>query len=226
MTPTDKRAIKNALYEELARIGKAIASPHRLEILDLLSQGEKSVEALAEHAGLTVGNASAQLKLLRAARFVESRREGQRVYYRLAGAEIASFWLSLRDLAENRYAELRSLAERFFSDPEGAAPVDRKSLLARVRRGEVVVIDVRPADEFAAGHISGARSVPFSELRDRLATLPKNKEVVAYCRGRYCVYAIDAVTVLRKNGFRASRLEDSVHEWRKAGLSVEAGPAT
>ena len=223
MLPSDKRAIKNALYEEFARVGKALSSPHRLEILDLLSQGEKSVEALAEHAGLTVGNASAQLKLLRAARLVERRREGQRIYYRLADAEVANFWLSLRDLAENRYAELRSLAERFFSDPDGAAPVDRKSLLARARRGDVTVIDVRPADEFTAGHIAGARSIPYSELRDRLATLPKTKEIVAYCRGRYCVFAIDAVAMLRKNGFRASRLEDSVHDWRNAGLPIEAG---
>jgi rhodanese-related sulfurtransferase len=219
----DKRAIKDALYEEFARIGKAIASPHRLEILDLLSQGEKSVDALADHAGLTVGNASAQLKLLRAARLVERRREGQRVYYRLADTEVASFWLSLRDLAESRYAELRSLAEQFFSDPDGAAAIDRKSLLARARRGEVVVIDVRPADEFSAGHITGARSIPFPELRDRLATLPRSKEIVAYCRGRYCVFAIDAIAMLRKNGFRASRLEDSVHDWRNAGLPVEAG---
>jgi rhodanese-related sulfurtransferase len=223
MGSPDKRGIKNALYEEFARIGKAVASPHRLEILDLLSQGEKSVEALAEDAALTFGNASAQLKVLREARLVESRRDGQRIYYRLAGTEVATFWLSLRDLAENRSAELRSLAEQFFSDPDGVAPVDRKSLLARARRGEVIVIDVRPADEFAAGHISGARSIPFNELKERLATLPKTKEIVAYCRGPYCVYAIDALTMLRKNGFRASRLEDSVHDWRNAGLPIDTG---
>lgn len=194
-------------------------------MLDLLSQGEKSVETLADQAGLTIGNASAQLKVLREARLVESRRSAQRIYYRLASPEVATFWLALRDLAKSRYAELRSLAERFFADPDGAAPVDRKTLLSRVRRGEAIVVDVRPADEFAAGHIAGARSVPFDELKNRLSTLPKTKEIVVYCRGPYCVYAIDALTVLRQNGFRASRLEDSIHDWRNAGLPIEAAPA-
>jgi rhodanese-related sulfurtransferase len=216
-----KRRVKNALYEEFARVGKAVASPRRLELLDLLSQGEKSVEALAEQASLGVKNASAQLKVLRAARLVEARRDGQRVLYRLASDGVARFWLSLRSLGEAQYAEVNRIAERFFREPNGLAPVDRPTLVARVRRGEVVVIDVRPADEYAAGHIPGARSIPITELEKRLTSLPKDREIVAYCRGPYCVFAIDAVELLRKRGYRAQRFEDGVHEWREAGFPVE-----
>jgi rhodanese-related sulfurtransferase len=223
-SPEEKRSVKNALYAELSRVAKALASPRRLELLDLLAQGEKSVETLAEEAELTVKNTSAQLGLLRGARLVESRKQGQRVLYRPASDDVGHFWLALRDFAERQYAEIREIAERYFADPDGLAPIDRASLLARARRGEVVVLDVRPADEYAAGHLPGARSIPVAELERRIASLPKDREIVAYCRGPFCVYALEAVALLRARGFRAARLEDGVPEWRRAGLPVEAGP--
>jgi rhodanese-related sulfurtransferase len=223
MTPEKKREVKNALYEEFARIGKAASNPRRLELLDLLSQGEKSVEILAERADLTVKNTSAQLKVLRSARLVETRKSGQRVFYRLASEEVFRFWMSLQTLGEAQYAELRDISERYYSDPDGLVPIDRQTLVNRARRGDVMVIDVRPEDEYLAGHLPGARSVPIAELTKRLASLPKEKEIVAYCRGRYCVYAIDAVAVLRENGFRALRFEESVQQWAEAGLPVEQG---
>lgn len=223
MTPERKRAVKNALYEEFARIGKAASSPRRLELLDLLSQGEKSVETLAEQAELTVKNTSAQLKVLRSARLVERRKSGQRVLYRLANEEVFRFWMALQTLGETQYAELRDISERYYSDPDGLAPIDRQTLAERARRGDVLVIDVRPEDEYLAGHLPGARSIPIAELTKRLHGLPKDKEIVAYCRGRYCVYAIDAIALLRKNGFRAVRFEDSVPQWGEAGLTIERG---
>jgi rhodanese-related sulfurtransferase len=190
-------------------------------LLDLLSQGEKSVESLAEQASIGLKNTSAQLKVLRSARLVESRRDGQRVLYRLANDEVARFWLALRRIGETQYAEVRDIAERCFSDPDGLAPIDRDNLVVRARRGEVVIIDVRPKDEYDAAHLPGARSMPITELALHLSSLPKTKEIVAYCRGPYCVYAIDAVAILRKSGYRAVRFEDGVHEWREAGLTLE-----
>jgi rhodanese-related sulfurtransferase len=221
MTPKQKREIKNALYREFARIGKAASSPRRLELLDLLSQGEKSVETLAKQGGLTVKNASAQLKVLREARLVDTRRSGQRVYYRLASNEVFRFWMSLQALGETRYAELRHISERYYADPDGLASIDRVALAERARRGDVLIIDVRPEDEYLAGHLPNARSVPVEQLQDHLESLPKDKEIVAYCRGRYCVYAIDAVALLREKGFRATRFEEGVPEWADAGLPVE-----
>lgn len=223
MTPEKKREVKNALYEEFARIGKAASSPRRLELLDLLSQGEKSVETLAEQTGLTVKNTSAQLKVLRSARLVDTRKSGQHVFYRLAHQEVFRFWMALQTLGEAQYAELRDISKRYYSDPNGMVPIDRKTLVSRAHRGDVVVIDVRPEDEYLAGHLPGARSIPMAELTKRLRSLPKEKEIVAYCRGRYCVYAIDAVAVLRKNGFRAVRFEESVPQWGEAGLPIEQG---
>lgn len=223
LTSDQKRAIKDALYEEFARVGKAVSSPHRLELLDLLAQGEKPVEMLAEQAALTVKNASAQLKVLRNARLVESRKDGQRVYYRVASRDVVRFWMALRDLGEVQYAEVRDIADRHFSDPDGIPSLDRETLSRRMQSGDVVVIDVRPHDEYAAGHIPGAVSVPLASLEKSLGSLPKTKEIVAYCRGRYCVYALDAVAFLRRRGYRAVRFEDSVADWREAGFSVETG---
>lgn len=222
-SPTAKRVVKDAVYAELARAAKALSNPRRLELLDLLAQGEKSVEELAGQAQLTVKNTSAQLKLLRDARLVEFRKQGQRALYRLASDEVERFWLALRDFAGGRYAEVHELAERYFADPDGVAPVDPASLLARVRRGEVVVVDVRPEGEFAAGHLPGARSIPVAELARRIATLPKDCEIVVYCRGPFCVYALEAVALLRARGFRAARLEGGLPDWRRAGFPVEAG---
>lgn len=208
------------LYEQLARIGKAVASPHRIEMLDLLAQGEKSVEALAEEAGLSIKNTSAQLKVLREAQLVECRKAAQFCFYRLADDAVASFTVALRELAERRLAEMREFSEAFRKGRERMNAVDRRDLMARIRKGEVIVLDVRPATEFQSGHIAGARSVPLAELEKALGTLPKSKEIVAYCRGPYCGLSEKAVTLLRSRGFRASRIHDGVIDWRDAGLPV------
>lgn len=217
------RTLKNALYGQLARIGKGVSSPQRLEILDLLSQGEKSVETVAAQAGLNVKNASAHLRVLRAARLVETRKEARHVYYRLADESVSNFFLALRGLAESRLAEVREVARQYFKGPVGMTPVDRQRLLERARTGEVTVLDVRPSAEFRAGHIPGARSVPLDELEQTLGSIPKDQDVVAYCRGPYCVLAIEAVELLLSRGYRAVRLEDGVAEWRAAGLPIEGG---
>ena len=217
-----QRAIKERFFAQFARVGKAVASPKRLEIIDLLCQGEKTVETVARQAGLSVGNASAQLKALREARLVEVRRQGQHAFYRLGSEAVCAFWVTLRLLAEERLAEVQA-TERLL-DPEGVTRMDRAELRRRVARGEVTVIDVRPADEYEAGHIQGARSVPLAELEARLATLPPDQEIVAYCRGPYCVLAVEAVAILRRRGFRATRLRDGVAEWRMAKLPIQLPP--
>lgn len=217
------RIPKSTLYEQLARIGKGVSSPHRLELLDLLCQGEKAVETLASQSGLSVKNASAHLRALQAARLVETRKEARYVYYRLADAAVSAFFLALRDLAERRLAEMREVAREYRRGQPEMTPVDRRKLLERVVAGEVTVIDVRPSAEFRAGHIPGARSVPLHELRQTLGSIPKDQEVVAYCRGPYCVLALEAVELLRAEGYRAVRFEDGVAEWRAAGLPVELG---
>ncbi|MFQ5538666.1 MAG: ArsR/SmtB family transcription factor [Gemmatimonadota bacterium] len=217
------RALKDGLYEQFARIGKGVSNPHRLEILDLLCQGEKSVETLARETGLTVKNTSAHLRVLRGARLVDSRKEAQFVYYRLAGEEVCSFFLALRGLAESRLAEVREVSREYFEGPSRMTPVDRRLLLSRVERGEVTVLDVRPEGEYRAGHIPGARSVPLKELRETMRSIPKDQEVVAYCRGPYCVLALEAVALLRAEGFHAVRLEDGVADWKAAGLPVQRG---
>ena len=219
------REIKDLVYEQVARIGKAAASPKRLELIELLCQGEKTVEALAQQADIDVKSASAHLKALRGARLVLARKEGKYVHYRLAGEEVARFWVALRTLAEGRLLELQQVVREFLADPNRLAPLDRRTMLGRAKEGEVVVIDVRPAEEFAAGHLPFARSIPLAELRRRLEELPRKKEIVAYCRGPFCLFATDAVALLRQKGFRAARLDDGVAEWRAAGLPIEAGAA-
>ena len=219
------REIKDLVYEQVARIGKAAASPKRLELIELLCQGEKTVEALAQQADIDVKSASAHLKALRGARLVLARKEGKYVHYRLAGEEVARFWVALRTLAEGRLLELQQVVREFLADPNRLAPLDRRTMLGRAKQGEVVVIDVRPAEEFAAGHLPFARSIPLAELRRRLEELPRKKEIVAYCRGPFCLFATDAVALLRQKGFRAARLDDGVAEWRAAGLPIEAGAA-
>ncbi len=218
----DKAAdFKDQIYQQFSRIGKAVASPRRLEILDLLCQGEKTVEELAEHARIDVKNASAHIKVLSAARLLDSRRDGKHVHYRLADEAVGSFWLSLRSLAERRLTEIREAVQSYFAEPERMRPIDRRTLLAKARSGDVVVLDVRPTDEYAMGHLPHARSLPLSELKQRLATLPRSKQIVAYCRGPYCVLSLAAVEFLRRRGFKALRLDDGVLEWRAAGLPVE-----
>ncbi|TAM79630.1 MAG: ArsR family transcriptional regulator [Acidobacteria bacterium] len=214
---------KNAIYEQLARIGKAVASPPRLELLDLLCQGPRTVEALAKEASLTAANASQHLQVLRSARLVEAEKQGLYVTYRLADVAVCEFFQKLRALAEIRLAEVESIVRQFGEGPERLEPVKKKALLRRVRKGEVVVLDVRPPEEYRAGHIPGALSIPLKHLKSHLSKLPRNQDIVAYCRGPYCVLATKAVEVLKAKGFRALRLEDGIPEWRALGLPVAIG---
>lgn len=215
-----KRIFKNQVYDQLARIGKAVSSPQRLELLDLLSQGPRTVESLAREASLSVANTSRHLQILRGARLVEAEKVGVAVRYRLADEAVADFFRTLRLLAASRLAELEQIVRRFFQGQEVLEPVDRRTLITRARKGEVVILDVRPQEEYRAGHIAGAISIPFAELKHRLAELPREQEIVAYCRGPYCVLAAQAVDLLRHHGFRAVRLEDSVVDWRAHGLPI------
>jgi rhodanese-related sulfurtransferase len=220
---TPNRRYKSAIYEQFARVGKAIANPARIELLDLLSQGPRTVEALAKEAGLGLTNASQQLKALRAARLVEAEKQGLFVTYRLADPEVGRFLHAFRSLSELRLAEIGDITRRFLESRHGLEPVDRESLVAKVRAGAVTVLDVRPPEEYSAGHLPKAVSIPLKELESRLKELPKRREIVAYCRGPYCVLAIEAVEMLRAKGFTAFRLEDGVSEWQARGYSVEHG---
>jgi len=216
------RRFKDSIYEQFARLGKAISAPKRLELLDLLCQGPRTVEALAEQAGISVANASQHLQVLRAARLVETEKKGLYVEYRLAGDEVCTFFFALRGLAESRLAEVEQVAREYFEQRGAMEAVESEELLRRVRNGEVTVLDVRPPEEYRAGHIPGALSIPIGELKARLKELPKDREVVAYCRGPYCVMAVEAVELLRKKGFTAHRLEQGVIDWRARGWRVEA----
>jgi len=218
----EHREFKDRLYEELGRVARAIDSPRRLELIDLLAQGERSVEDLAAQAALSVANASRHLQVLRGARLVESRKDGLRVYYRLAEAAVHDVARAVRGLAQRRLAEVDRLTRTYLGSRDELEPVSREELVRRVRAGRAVVIDVRPREEYRAGHIPGALSVPVDELDKRLAELPAGKEIVAYCRGPYCAMAYDAVSRLRARGRRARRLADGFPEWRASGLPVEA----
>ena len=211
------------LYEQLARIGKVVVHPKRIELLDLLCQAERSVEALAEATGLKLTTASAHLQVMRQARLVETRRDGTRVFYRAAGEEVCRFVGAMGDLARTRLAEVDQILRSLGTDAAGTERVSRDELLARARAGEVVVLDVRPAEEYSAGHIPGARSLPLEHLEARLDELDPGLEVVAYCRGPLCLLAPEAVALLRGRGRRARCLEDGLPEWRQAGLPVQAG---
>jgi rhodanese-related sulfurtransferase len=219
------REVKDGLYGQFARIGKAVAHPKRIELLDLLCQGERSVEVLAQAATLSVTNASAHLRVLRETRLVETRREATKVYYRLAGESVCGLFFSLRDLAAERYAEVEMMVRDYFEARDELEPITREELVARTDDGSVLILDVRPREEYAAGHIPGAISVPLAELESRVATLPPESEIVAYCRGPYCVLAPQALQLLRRHGYQARRLQDGLPEWKRAGLPVEAGPA-
>jgi len=214
------RLFKDAIYEQFSRIGKAVSSPKRLELLDLLCQGERTVEVLANEAGLSLANASQHLQVLRAARLVESEKRGQFVIYRITEEAVCEFFLSMRVLAERELAEVEQLKRRFLGGKEGMEPVNRDSLIQRVKEGTVIVLDVRPTEEYQSGHIPGAISIPLEELEQRLSKLPQDQEIVAYCRGPYCVLAIQAVEILRAKGFQAFRMEDGVQDWRARGFPV------
>ena len=217
---TPHRRFKDSIYEQVARVGKAASAPKRLELLDLLCQGPRSVEALALQAGISLANASQHLQVLRGARLVEAEKKGLRVEYRLASEDVCEFFLTLRGLAESRLAEIDQVTHEYFESRGAMEAVEGEELLRRVRDGEVTVLDVRPSEEYRAGHIPGALSVPVSELKARLRELPKDREIVAYCRGPYCVMALEAVQLLRAKGFEAHRMEQGVVDWRARGWRV------
>lgn len=223
-----KDNLKHRLYSELTRIAKALSSPSRLELIELLAQGERSVEALAGAAGIPLANASHHLQVLRESRLVEARKEGLYVHYRLAGPDVFELARMLRSVGEGRLAEVDRIVKTYLAARDEMEPIGRHELLQRAQEGTAIVLDVRPAEEYRAGHIPGAISVPLEELEARLAELPRGKEAVAYCRGPYCVMSFEAVKLLRADGRRARRLEEGFPEWRANGLPVatglEAGP--
>ena len=215
------RAAKTALFDEFARAAKALASGRRIELVDVLANGERTVEALASEVGLSVANTSQHLQVLRQAGLVTARRQGTSVHYRLAGPEVFQLWQALRTMAAGRLAEVERLAAAYLGARDELEPVTRQELARRLQDGDrLVVLDVRPAAEHAAGHLPGAVSIPVAELRRRLAELPGDREIVAYCRGPYCAFAHEAVAVLREEGFSARRLEDGLPEWQAAGLAI------
>jgi rhodanese-related sulfurtransferase len=223
MSPVDEHARKMALYEQFARVGKALANPARLELLDLLAQGERSVEDLAAAARMKVSNTSAQLRMLAGAGLVGSRRDGVKVYYRLADSGVTALIGQVQEFAATRLAEVEQAARSYLGDVAALEPVAQEELARRLRDGQVLVLDVRPEAEYAAGHIPGAFNVPHDQLAARLAELPGGADIIAYCRGRYCVFAPDAVRLLRARGFSARPLEGGLPGWRLAGLPVAVG---
>ena len=222
ISSTKKRDFKNRLYAEFARVGKTLASAHRLEILELLAQCERSVESLATETGLSVANTSRHLQQLRQAQLVATRREGLFVHYRLAGPEVISLLLALRHTGEQHLAEVDRVVHDFFGQRDGFEPVTPGELQQRLASGEVILLDVRPATEYASGHIAGARSIPVAQLKARLGELPRALQYIAYCRGPYCVYADEAVALLHANGRQARRLTVGYPEWLAAGRPVES----
>ena len=216
------RAAKDALFDAFAEVAKALASGRRAEIADLLAQGERPVEEIATEIGQSVANTSHHLRAMARAGLVATRRDGTRIFYRLASVRVGELWAAMRDVAAEQVAGLDHLARAYLGERDGIEVVGRAELAARLERGEVVLLDVRPAAEFAAGHIEGARSAPITELRRHLRALPRDAEVVAYCRGPYCVFADEAVRELTRRGFRARRLAEGFPEWQRAGLPVAA----
>jgi ArsR family transcriptional regulator len=214
---------KRDLYAQFASVAKAIANEHRLELLELVAQGERSVEALAERAGLSIANASQHLQHLRRAGLVTARRQAKFVLYRLADDAVLAMLAAMHKVAERNVGEVERILRSYFHARDDLEPVSRAELTRRMKQGLVTVLDVRPEDEFALGHLPGARNVPLSQLKRRLSTLDRKTEIVAYCRGPYCVLSFEAVAQLRKLGFKARRLEDGLPEWRAAGLPVETG---
>ena len=220
------RLFKDAIYEQFARIGKAVSSPKRLELLDLLCQGPRTVEVLAKESDLTVANASQHLQVLRTSRLVETEKEGLFVIYRLADQAVCEFFRAMRVLAESRLAEVEQIKRQFLEGREGMEPVDREELLALVRQGAVTVLDVRPVEEFKAGHLDGALSIPLKDLQLRLSDLPRDQEIAAYCRGPYCVLSVEAVEMLRAEGFQAIRIEEGIQDFRAMGFSIAVDKET
>jgi rhodanese-related sulfurtransferase len=221
MKITTKCQFKDELYAQFARIGKALSNPHRLELVELLAQGERSVEDLAGEASLPIANASQHLQVLRAAQLVDVRRDGLYAYYRLSDKRVFQVWQALRDLGELQLAEVNRLVQSFLHDRSPLKSITTSELLERMEEGEVVILDVRPELEYRSGHIPEARSIPIDELEARLSELPNDQEIIAYCRGPYCVFADEAVTLLQKHGYRARRLIDGLPDWQALNLPIE-----
>src|SRR5262245_22257104 len=223
--PMSSHSPKMALFAQFAAVAKSLGHAHRLEILEQLAQGERSVEVVAERAGLSVANASQHLQQLRRAGLVDSRRDRKFIFYRLADDTVLDLLAALRRIAERNVAEVDQIVRSYFADRDNLEPVAREELLERVRSGTVTVLDVRPPDEFALGHLPGAANIPLRELERRLGDLDPSREIVAYCRSHYCVLSYEAVAMLRTRGFKARRLTDGLPEWRAAGFSVALGDA-
>jgi rhodanese-related sulfurtransferase len=224
--PLSHREFKDPLYAQFARIGHAVASPKRIELLDLLSQGPKTVELLAEQASIPIKNTSAHLRVLRQSLLVETRREGTHVHYSLADEGVFHFLRALQMLAHGRLAEVEKVASLYLTQRDELEPISLKELRRLIRDGSVTVIDVRPAAEYEVGHIPGAISIPVDQLKRRLNEIPKKRNVVAYCRGPYCVYSVEAVEILRKRGFQARRADEGLPDWRAEGWPIEVGSAS
>ncbi len=222
---SEKRPFKAQIFEQLARIGKAIANGNRLELLEFLAQGERSVDALAKVANLSIANTSQHLQVLRQAGLIQSRKEGQRVHYSLSDERVVALLGLLRDLAQEHISDLDRLINLYLTSRDAMDPIAAAELLDRARNGTVTVLDVRPPEEYDSGHLPGAINIPLQELEKNLSLLPQGQQVVAYCRGPYCVLAFEAVARLRAKGYQARRLEDGLPEWRLAGLPVEGGAA-
>lgn len=218
-----KRRFKDELFEQFARIGKALSSGRRLELLDLLAQGQRTVEELAAETSMSVANCSQHLQVLRGAQLVDVRRSGLYAHYRLADESVLRLWLSFRALGEARLSEISRIVGTYLTDRKSLQAITTEELLERVAKRSVVVLDVRPEKEYEAGHIAGARSIPLNELKSRLKELPKNQEIIAYCRGPYCVFADEAVSLLRERGFKARRLVSGFPEWQVQGLPIREG---
>lgn len=214
------REFKDLIFQQFANIATAFSSPKRLEIIDVLEQGEKDVETLSRQISATFANTSRHLQILKNARLVESRRDGVRMHYRLADEKVFNCWKSLQSLAENRVAEIREVLRDFLGERNAMNAMSKEELWSRIESNDVIVLDVRPEEEFSSGHIPGAISIPLSELRERLNEIPHDREIVAYCRGPYCVLSPEAIKILLDEGYDASRLEEGLPEWREAGLPV------
>ncbi len=221
-----KRQVKDLLYEQVSRIGKAVSSPKRLELLELLAQGEKTVEVLAKELSIEVKLTSAHLKALKAARLVDYRRDGKYMVYRLSGDDVSRLWVSLREVAEEHLVELQLAVQDMVTVPDQLVQASRKELLAQAKRGEVIVLDVRPEEEYAVAHLPFARSMPVAEIARRLAELPKGTEIVAYCRGPFCLFSEEAQQLLTRKGYRVRKLLDGVAEWSAAGMPLEHAGGT
>ncbi len=216
------REFKDLVFEQFAKIAQAFSAPKRLEIIELLSQGERDVDSLSQQVSMTVANTSRHLQILKSTRLVETRREGVRIFYRIADEDVVNGWLRLQSLAEKRSAELKETARTFFNERDSMEPITKEELMKRAQNNDAIILDVRPYQEYQSGHIPGSLSIPLSELKNRLNEIPQDREVVAYCRGPYCVLSAEAMGILRDAGFKTVRLKEGLPEWKAAGLPVES----